>query len=193
MGGKARFVDDGQTCDPGSKNSKQCGECQVWKPLSHFYKKKSGEHGVTANCKTCSTSQRDGKTIQPVSQKACRRCHEVKPADCFAIQTQKSGGLNGECKSCVNEQRQLSKPVRQAAHEVSGHLDCQKCGHKKPAEAFLVDSPTCCKECESKRQKGYREERPSGNIRVILQLLTLIPQTSLCSCTLSFLQKLKLH
>lgn len=113
---------------PETQQLKRCSKCGEFKPRTEFYRHKSRNDGLHAECKQCDFVYRllHGKVqyavALPPQTKICPRCGVLRPFGDFAKDKTQKGGLQTRCRECqsvVHKQYMVDNAdaIRQKAHE----------------------------------------------------------------------------
>lgn len=96
------------TTDQDSPSTKRCSKCGETKPLSEYFKSKTGRDGLRADCKECyrlshqeSKKRRMERTGIAPKEKECKACGEVKPISEYCRNSLGKDGYFAACKQCV--------------------------------------------------------------------------------------------
>jgi hypothetical protein len=163
--------------------AKECNACYEILPVSSFSRNKRHKDGLVGTCKKCMENRHQGymakwKREQPDNiidftrmddlfpsfEKECASCHKTLPVTFFCHNVRKKDGFASLCKDCA---KKMGKESRERVKKIAKRIippekSCRKCNIPKPSAEFYKDIhssdglSTYCKQCESKREKEYR-------------------------------------
>jgi hypothetical protein len=109
-------------------------------------------------------------------KKLCSTCRVWIPEELFSRDGACWDGLRPDCKACANNKRQrvahargvVPHALRRTPYDAQGRKLCKGCQRwleptQFPSDVYAWDSRgRTCKECDCKRQKGYRRTTPAS-------------------------------
>lgn len=147
---------------------KFCRKCNIWKPISEFYKDTRG------GCRACvrkyqnewSTAHRVHKRpVIPEGMRLCKRCGEMKSRDEFYKDKTNVSGYHHYCKVCTDSSRKTRREKAKKPKSIlpEGHKHCPGCKRVLPLEKFsYLKTRRCyktrCKDCDREYKKTHRDQ-----------------------------------
>jgi hypothetical protein len=163
--------------------TKICTICQQEKPITDFYKLKSGKHGVTGMCKRCFCDYTKNKPNPytpdpnaPTPMKICTTCTQEKPITDFHKSNSGKYGVKTSCKEC-SLQKIKERNFTFDPEKFGESITCSVCQESKHYSLFHNSNTShngkasVCKDCKLYIETK-RNNTPEENYEKKLRLCT---------------------